>query len=84
MRRYIRREHGPGEYGACAKDLDLTRGANPYLGRLLYTRNEADAVMAVTPPDKGMLAVDFDASRAVATSPALAKPDRALCDARNH
>jgi CHAT domain-containing protein len=29
--------------------------------------------MAVTPPGKGMLAVDFDASRAVATSPALAK-----------
>jgi CHAT domain-containing protein len=56
-----------------AKDLDLTRGANPYLSRLLYPRNEADAVMAVTPPGKGMLAVDFDASRAVATSPALAK-----------
>ena len=56
-----------------AKDLDLTIGANPYLSRLLYTRNEADAVMAVTPPGKGMLAVDFDASRAVATSPALAK-----------
>ena len=56
-----------------AKDLDLTRGAKPYLSRLLYTRNEADAVMAVTPPGKGMLAVDFDASRALATSPALAK-----------
>jgi CHAT domain-containing protein len=56
-----------------AKDLELTRGANRYLSRLLYTRNEADAVMAVTPPGKGMLAVDFDASRAVATSPALAK-----------
>ena len=56
-----------------AKDLDLTRGAQPYLSRLLYTRNEADAVMAVTPPGKGMLAVDFDASRALATSPALAK-----------
>jgi CHAT domain-containing protein/Tfp pilus assembly protein PilF len=56
-----------------AKDLDMTRGAKPYLSRLLYTRNEADAVMAVTPPGKGMLAVDFDASRAVATSPALAK-----------
>jgi CHAT domain-containing protein/Flp pilus assembly protein TadD len=56
-----------------AKDLDMTRGAKPYLSRLLYTRNEADAVMAVTPPGKGMLAVDFDASRALATSPALAK-----------
>jgi CHAT domain-containing protein/Tfp pilus assembly protein PilF len=56
-----------------ARDLDTTREAKPYLSRLLYTRNEADAVMAVTPPGKGMLAVDFDASRAVATNPALAK-----------
>lgn len=56
-----------------AEDLGLTRGGKPYLTRLLYTRNEADAVMAVTPQGKGMLAVDFDASRAVATSRALAK-----------
>lgn len=56
-----------------ADDLGLTRGGKPYLSRLLYTRIEADAVMAVTPPGKGMLAVDFDASRAVATSPALAR-----------
>ncbi|MGB8131150.1 MAG: CHAT domain-containing protein [Candidatus Angelobacter sp.] len=56
-----------------AEDLGLTRGGKPYLTRLLYTRNEADAVMAVTPQGKGMLAVDFDASRAVAISPVLAK-----------
>jgi CHAT domain-containing protein/Tfp pilus assembly protein PilF len=56
-----------------AEDLGLTRGGRPYLTRLLYTRNEAEAVMAVTPQGKGMLAVDFDASRAVATSPPLAK-----------
>jgi CHAT domain-containing protein/Tfp pilus assembly protein PilF len=56
-----------------AKDLGLTRDGNPYLSRLLYTRNEADAVLAVTPPGKGMLALDFEASRTVATSPALAK-----------
>lgn len=56
-----------------AEDLGLTRGGKPYLTRLLYTRNEADAVMSVTPQGKGMLAVDFDASRAVATSPELAK-----------
>jgi CHAT domain-containing protein/Tfp pilus assembly protein PilF len=55
-----------------ANDLGLTRGGKSYLSRLLYTRNEADAVMAATPQGKGMLAVDFDASRAVATSPALA------------
>jgi CHAT domain-containing protein len=56
-----------------AADLGLTRGAMPYLSRLLYTRNEADAVMAMTPQGKGMLAVDFNASRAAAISPALAK-----------
>lgn len=56
-----------------AEDIGLTRGGKLYLNRLLYTRNEADAVMAVTPTGKGMLAVDFNASRAVATSPALAK-----------
>jgi CHAT domain-containing protein/Tfp pilus assembly protein PilF len=56
-----------------AEDIGLTRGGKPYLSRLLYTRNEADAVMAATSPGKGMLAVDFDASRKVATSPSLAK-----------
>jgi CHAT domain-containing protein len=56
-----------------ADDLGLTRNGRLYLNRLLYTRNEADAVMAVTPPGKGLLAVDFEASRAVAISPALAK-----------
>jgi CHAT domain-containing protein/Tfp pilus assembly protein PilF len=56
-----------------ADDLGLTRDGKAYLSRLLYTRNEADAVLAVTPPGKGMLAVDFEASRTLATSPALAK-----------
>ena len=62
-----------GDVIRSAQDLGLTRGGKPYLTRLLYTRNEADAVMAVTPQGKGMLAVDFDASRAVAISPALAR-----------
>jgi CHAT domain-containing protein len=62
-----------GDVIRSAQDLGLTRGGKPYLTRLLYTRNEADAVMSVTPQGKGMLAVDFDASRAVAISPALAK-----------
>jgi len=62
-----------GDLTRSAEDLGLTRGGKPYLSRLLYTRNEADAVMTVTPPGKGMLAVDFEASRAVAISPALAR-----------
>lgn len=56
-----------------ADDLGLTRNGRLYLNRLLYTRNEADAVIAVTPPGKGMAAVDFRASRALATSGALAQ-----------
>jgi CHAT domain-containing protein/Tfp pilus assembly protein PilF len=55
-----------------AGDLGLTRNGSLYLSRLLYTRNEAEAVMSVTPPGQAMLAVDFDASRAMATSPILA------------
>jgi CHAT domain-containing protein/Tfp pilus assembly protein PilF len=55
------------------KDLGLTRGGKPYLSRLLYTRTEANAVMAVAPPGKAMLALDFEANRPTATSAALAK-----------
>jgi CHAT domain-containing protein len=55
------------------EDLGLTRGGKPYLSRLLYTRNEAGAVMAATPQGKGMLALDFEANRGMATSAALAK-----------
>jgi len=55
-----------------AHDLGLTRGGKAYLSRLLYTRNEAVAVMSVTPHGKGMLALDFEASRRTATNPALA------------
>lgn len=62
-----------GDVIRSAQDLGLTRAGKPYLTRLLYTRNEAEAVMAVTPHGKGMLAVDFEATRTVATSPALAR-----------
>jgi CHAT domain-containing protein len=56
-----------------ANDLGLTRDGKTYLSRLLYTRKEADAVLAVIPPGKGMLALDFKASRTVATSSAVAR-----------
>ena len=55
------------------QDIGLTRGGRSYLSRLLYTRNEANAVMAATPPGKAMLALDFGANRQTATSAALAK-----------
>jgi CHAT domain-containing protein len=54
-------------------DIGLTRNGTVVLNRLLYTRNEADAVMAVTPPGQAMEFLDFRASRATATSTSLAK-----------
>ena len=56
-----------------ASDLGLTKNGRVYLSRLLYTRNEAEAVMAVTAPGKGVEALDFRANRTVATSRALAQ-----------
>ena len=44
-----------------------------YLPRLRFTRQEADAIMAVTPAGQGMKALDFDASRKTATSPELSQ-----------
>jgi CHAT domain-containing protein/Tfp pilus assembly protein PilF len=56
-----------------ATDLGLTRNGRLYLNRLLYTRKEADAVISATLRGKAMLALDFEASRATATSPMLAQ-----------
>jgi CHAT domain-containing protein/Tfp pilus assembly protein PilF len=61
------------DLGRSTYDLGLTRGGKPYLSRLLYTRNEADAVMAVVPPRKAMLALDFEANRRAAMNAALAR-----------
>jgi CHAT domain-containing protein/Tfp pilus assembly protein PilF len=41
--------------------------------RLLYTRKEADAILSVTPTGTAMKALDFQANRATALSPALAQ-----------
>ena len=55
-----------------AGDLGLERGGQLSLPRLSYTRMEADAIVAVTPPGLSLEAVDFQASRATAISPELA------------
>lgn len=55
-----------------ANDLGLTKNGGLYLNRLLYTRNEADAVMSVTPPGKRLEALDFRASRQMVLSGTLA------------
>jgi CHAT domain-containing protein len=48
------------------------RGNVSQLGRLLYTRNEAQAVIAVSPANETLLALDFSATRNLAMSSALA------------
>lgn len=54
-----------------AGDLGLSRNGQLSLPRLLFSRQEAEAIRAVTPPDQIKEAVDFQASRSAATSPEL-------------
>jgi len=49
------------------------RGRLPGYPRLAATRQEADAIVAMAPPGMALRAVDFEASRATATSPVLAQ-----------
>jgi CHAT domain-containing protein/Tfp pilus assembly protein PilF len=52
-------------------DRQLTRSVRDVgldLSRLLYTRREAEAIFALAPPHQGMRALDFNATRAMATS----------------
>jgi CHAT domain-containing protein len=62
-----------GDVRRSVSDLGLTRAGRFYLNRLIYTRNEAAAVIAVTPTAKRLEALDFDASRATAVSGILAQ-----------
>jgi CHAT domain-containing protein/Tfp pilus assembly protein PilF len=54
-------------------DVGLQPSGSGYLRRLPYTRREAQAILAVTPPGQGMQALDFEASRTTATSAQLAQ-----------
>jgi CHAT domain-containing protein len=56
-----------------AADVGLSRDGQLSLPRLLFSRREADAIMSVVPPGAGKKAVDFDASRATATSAELSQ-----------
>jgi CHAT domain-containing protein len=55
-----------------ASDLGFDRNGKLSLPRLRYTREEADAIYAVTPAAKALEATDFRANRSTATSPDLA------------
>jgi len=54
-----------------ADDLGLSRDGKLSLPRLLFSRQEADAIRAVTPVGQVKEAVDFQASRSAALSPDL-------------
>jgi CHAT domain-containing protein len=56
-----------------AAEVGLTRGNRLALPRLRFSRQEANAILAVTPPGLGLKALDFRASRATATSPELSQ-----------
>ncbi len=62
-----------GDVRRSANDLGLSRQGRFYLNRLMYTRNEAAAVIAAVPPGKSMEALDFEASRATALNGVLAQ-----------
>ena len=56
-----------------ATDVGLSRNGAISLPRLRFSRREAEEIMAVTPQGEGKEAVDFEASRATATSPELSQ-----------
>jgi CHAT domain-containing protein/Tfp pilus assembly protein PilF len=56
-----------------ASDLGFSKDGQVALGRLVYTRQEADSILKVTPRGEGLEALDFRATRETAMSPALAQ-----------
>jgi CHAT domain-containing protein len=56
-----------------ATDLGLARGGQLALPRLRFSRQEADAILQVTPNGEGLEAVDFNANRTTAISPELSQ-----------
>jgi CHAT domain-containing protein/Tfp pilus assembly protein PilF len=56
-----------------AGDVGLLRRGGPFLPRLRFSRQEADAIMEATPTGSGLKLVDFDASRAAAMNPDLSQ-----------
>jgi len=56
-----------------AADVGLNRNGRVELPRLRYSRQEAEAILSVTPPGSGLKAVDFQANRATAIGPELSQ-----------
>ncbi len=69
-------EPGPGLTRVMTRSLiDMNSGqqGDLHLSRLLFTRDEAKAILEAAPPESGMQALGFDASRKLATGGALAQ-----------
>jgi CHAT domain-containing protein/Tfp pilus assembly protein PilF len=66
--RRLKPETNTGDLTRAANDLGLAKNGKVYLNRLVYTRKEAHAVMAVIPPGNRLQALDFDASRSAVMS----------------
>jgi len=56
-----------------ATEMGFSENGKLNLSRLEYTRQEANSILAVTPRGQGFEALDFQASRQMAMSPALAE-----------
>jgi CHAT domain-containing protein len=79
----VRQAPGPNDRrigesgGGTSEREELTRSANESgvsaFERLRYTRQEADAIMALATPGAGLEAVDFEASKATATGRTLSQ-----------
>jgi CHAT domain-containing protein/tetratricopeptide (TPR) repeat protein len=60
------------ELGGSAQDFNLSQDGFPMV-RLIGTRQESAAIMALVEPEQGLLAVDFEASKTLAASSKLSE-----------
>jgi CHAT domain-containing protein len=68
----ISRRRVPGLVSRSASDIGLTSNGSLHLNRLIYTRDEAKAILALTPKGRTFQALDFAANRSTAVNPKLA------------
>lgn len=66
-----REQRSQSELTRALRDFDVQQGGELSISRLLATRHEADAIMAMAPAGTALKATDFKASRATAMSPEL-------------
>jgi CHAT domain-containing protein len=70
---FLEKDLGEGELLRSIADTRDVRTEGIGMPRLPFTRREADAILAVTPPDQDLVALGFDASRSKAMSSEIAQ-----------